>query len=458
MSALWTPADFSAATGAAAPGFSASGVSIDSRSVAPGDLFVALETETGDGHRFAAAALARGASGALVRMRPEGVDPARLLVVGDTLAGLADLGRFARARFTGQLAAITGSVGKTTTKEMLRRILAAFGPTHAAQASYNNQWGLPLTLARMPAVSAYAVAEIGMNHAGEIAPLARLARPHLALITTIGTAHIGHLGSIEAIADEKAAIAQGLEPGGIFVLPGDSPLLGRLQAAACGHRLRHFGSAAGMDGRLVALAADAAGTTLEAEILGTQVRLRIAAPGAHMAMNATAALLAAGLLGIAPRDAAAALEGFAPVDGRGAQRSIPVAGGRATLLDESYNASTIAVRAALAVLRLVPGRRRVVVLGDMREMGAAGPAEHLSLVDDVAATADLVFACGPLTGLLHAALPVAIRGAHTDDSAALAPLVAAALRDGDAVLVKGSLGMKMKTIVQTIDPATEGTH
>ena len=445
MSALWSPQALTAATGAAC-GFAADGVSIDSRSVGPGELFVALETETGDGHRFVPAALARGAAGALVHRDLADVAPEQVLRVGDTLAGLADLGRFARARFTGQLVAITGSVGKTTTKEMLRRILAAQGPTHAAHASYNNQWGLPLTLTRMPERAAFCVAEIGMNHAGEIAPLARLARPHLALITTIGTAHVGHLGSLAAIAAEKASIAEGLEPGGTLIVPTDAPHRDLLEAG--GHRVLRFGP--GGDARITSMQADAEGTAIQADVLGVAVTLHLAAPGAHMAANALGALLAAAVLGVRPEAAAAALSGFAAVDGRGAQRRIAVPGGHALLLDESYNASTIAVRAALAVLRLLPARRRVVVLGDMREMGEAGPAEHLSLTEDVAATADVVFACGPLTGLLFAALPDAIRGAQAETSDALAPLVAAALRDGDAVLVKGSLGMKMQAIVDAI--------
>ncbi|MCW3477926.1 UDP-N-acetylmuramoyl-tripeptide--D-alanyl-D-alanine ligase, partial [Limobrevibacterium gyesilva] len=251
MSALWTPDALLAATGGLlrAP-FSAGGVSIDTRTLKKGDLFVALVGENGDGHAFVADALAKGAAGALVHRLPDGVaDDAPLLQVADTLAGLRGLAAFARARFRGRLVAVTGSVGKTTTKEMLRAILAAQGKTWAAEASHNNHWGVPLTLARLPADAAFCVAEIGMNHAGEILPLARLARPHVAVITTVEPAHIGHLGSLEAIADEKAAIAGGLEPGGVAVLPADTPLLPRLLAQAPNARL--CGSAAAADARLL---------------------------------------------------------------------------------------------------------------------------------------------------------------------------------------------------------------
>ena len=227
MTALWTMHDLLEATGGTMPTpFAATGVSIDTRTLQPGDLFVALAGEAGDGHEFVADALAAGAAGAMVHRDVS--NAAHLLQVDDTLAGLHRLGGYARQRFTGRLVAVTGSVGKTTTKEMLRTILARFAPTHAAVASYNNHWGVPLTLARLPLDAEFCVAEIGMNHPGEIAPLARLAQPHVAVITTIEKAHIGYLGTIEAIADEKAAILQGLEPGGVAVLPADSP-----QFSAC---------------------------------------------------------------------------------------------------------------------------------------------------------------------------------------------------------------------------------
>jgi UDP-N-acetylmuramoyl-tripeptide--D-alanyl-D-alanine ligase len=447
---LWSAADLTAASGAAAS-FAATGVSIDSRTIAPGELFVALVGETGDGHAHVADALARGAAGAMVHRTPDGAaDPARLIRVADTLAGLTALSAYARARFTGQVIAVTGSVGKTTTKEMLRVMLAEAGTTHAAVASYNNHWGVPLTLARMPRNTAFAVVEIGMNHAGEILPLSRLARPHVAVITAIAAAHLGHLGSIEAIADEKASVLAGLEPGGVSVLPADGPHLARLRARA-GGGVTLFGSGAGTDVRLLESASAADSNDVTALVGDVRVQFRMSAPGRHMAMNAIAALATAAALGLDPLTSAAALAGFAPVGGRGARRRMPVPGGEILLLDESYNASPVAVRAALAVLALQPAARRIAVLGDMLELGETGPAEHAGLAAEVASAADLLFTCGPLMRGLHESTAPRIRGAHAETSAALAPMVAAALRPGDAVLVKGSLGSRMKLIVQALD-------
>ncbi len=432
MSALWSTADLRAATGGLLrTPFAATGVSIDSRTARPGDLFVALVSEGGDGHGHVASALARGAAGAMVHRLPEGVaDDAALLQVPDTFAGLHALGRFARARFAGRVVAVTGSVGKTTTKEMLRLALSAFGKAWAAEASHNNHWGVPLTLARTPARHAFCVVEIGMNHAGEIAPLSRLARPHAALVTAISAAHIGNLGSLEAIRAEKHTIVAGLEPGGVVVLPED------------------FG-----ERQLLRSESDALGNSIEAEIDGVRVTFRLAAPGRHMAVNAVAALTVAARLGLDPVAAAAALDGFAPIAGRGARRPLTLPEGTATLLDESYNASSVAVRAALSVLALLPATRRVAVLGDMLELGEAAAAEHRGLAPDVQASADLLFTCGPQMRLLHDAVPPALRGAHAADAASLAPVVAAALRPGDAVLVKGSLGSRMRLVVQTLEGA-----
>jgi len=432
--ALWSGEEVVGASGGQlTTPFSATGVSIDTRTLRPGDLFVALVGET-DGHAYAAQALERGASGVMVH-RADALPPdAPALVVDDTLAGLHALGRAGRDRFGGLVVAVTGSVGKTTTKEMLRTALAAFGPTHAAEASYNNHWGVPLTLARLPPSARFCVAEIGMNNPGEIEPLARMTRPHVAVITTIASAHIGHLGSIEAIADEKAWILRGLEPGGVAVLPADNPLFARLKAAAPG-RIVTFGTSPEADVRL------------EDDRINGNIPLRIAAPGAHMRMNAAAALAACAALGLDLDQAAAALDGFAPVRGRGLQRRL----GGILLLDESYNANAASVRAALAVLREMPGTRRIAVLGDMLELGEFGPGEHISLAPDVADSADLLYACGPLMRHLFEAVPARQRGALAADSQSLAPIVAAAVQPGDAVLVKGSLGSRMRLIVAGLE-------
>jgi UDP-N-acetylmuramoyl-tripeptide--D-alanyl-D-alanine ligase len=453
MNALWSGADLSVAVGAAAA-FEAHGVSIDTRTLQPGDLFVALMGEHGDGHGFIADALAKGAAGALAHRAPDGVDPAKLLMVSDTLAGLQALGDYGRGRFAGRVVAVTGSVGKTTTKEMLRAALSSAGPAHAAEASYNNHWGVPLTLARLPPAAAFCVCEIGMNHAGEILPLTRMARPHVTVITSVERVHIGHLGSIEAIAIEKASIRLGLLPDGISVLPADSEQLPLLLAGLDGP-MRLFGSGDNADVHLLDSVSDGDGNSVTVNVRGKIARFRMAAPGRHMAMNAAAALAVADALGLDIGNAAAALQDFAPVFGRGARRQIAVAGGAALLIDESYNASAVSVRAALAVLALQPGARRIAVLGDMLELGAEGPAEHVSLLSAVASSADLLFTCGPLMRTLSESASSQLRGAHAFDSAALAPVVAAALRPGDVVLVKGSLGSRMKRIVSALDLPSE---
>lgn len=290
-----------------------------------------------------------------------------------------------------------------------------------------------------------------MNHAGEIAPLARLARPHAAIITAVEKAHIGYLGSIEAIADEKASIMQGLEPGGVAVLPADSPLLPRLRAAAGRIRVITFGASAAAEIRLVTYEPDANGSAILVDVAGRDVRLRLKAPGQHMAMNALSALGGVMALGLDATVAAGALEAFRPMAGRGARRQIRLPGGTALLLDESYNGNGASMRAALDVLRLQPANRRIAVLGDMLELGDLGPAEHAALARDVARSANKLFACGPLMRHLFDAVPPALRGAHVHDAAALAPLVAKAVAPGDAILVKGSLGSRMKQVVDVLD-------
>ena len=457
MTVLWTAHDLLEATGGTmVMPFDASGVSIDTRTLRAGELFVALQGETGDGHDFVRDALAKGSAGAMVH-RP--VPGAATLLVDDTLAGLHRMGGYARERFGGRVVAITGSVGKTTTKEMVRTILSSIGVTHAAVASYNNHWGVPLTLARLPPDAAFCVAEIGMNNAGEIAPLARLARPHVAVITTVEKAHIGYLGSIEAIADEKASIVRGLEAGGVVVLPADSPLIARLRAAAAGFCVATFGMVAGADVRLAGLTEDADGSDVVAEVVGRAVRFRLNAPGRHMAMNAVAAMAAAVQLARGAGEvygaAARALENFVPVTGRGARRRIMVPGGDALLLDESYNGNGASMRAALEVLRLQPARRRVAVLGDMLELGDAGPAEHRALAADVIAAADRLFVCGKLMRGLFDNVPESMRAAHAPDAASLAPIVAQAVAPGDTILVKGSLGSRMKLVVNALERQAE---
>ncbi|PZP43964.1 MAG: UDP-N-acetylmuramoyl-tripeptide--D-alanyl-D-alanine ligase [Azospirillum brasilense] len=454
---LWSSEELRAATGGTMPeGIAVTGLSIDTRTLQPGDLFIALRDQR-DGHDFVAQALDSGATAAMVdRLPPQVPEQAPLLRVADTLAGLAALGAAARARSDARFAAVTGSVGKTTTKEMLRQGLAALAPTHAAVASYNNHWGVPLTLARQPRDAAYAVIEIGMNNRGEIAPLARLARPDVAVITIVAAAHVGHLGSEAEIAEEKADILAGLAPGGTAVFPADGPHAARLaeRAREAGARLVRFGEAEGADIRLLDWQGTATGSRAHLSLHGMRLGLTLPVPGRHMALNALAALGAAEALGADPVRFLAALEGFSPTAGRGQRQAIPLEeGGEFLLLDESYNANTASVAAALAVLAAQPTQppgRRIAVLGDMLELGEHGPDLHRSLAPAAAAAADLVYCCGPLMRGLFEALPPGKRGAHAPDSASLAPVLASAVRGGDAVMVKGSLGSRMATVVAAL--------
>ncbi len=448
MTALFTADDLTHATGGVmTQPFHVTGISIDSRTVSPGDLFVALATETGDGHAHVADALRKGAAGAMVHREDAVPDAAPLLVVRNTQAALTELGAFARTRFEGAVVAVTGSVGKTTTKEMLRTALSACGPTHAAAASYNNHWGVPLTLARMRPEAAYAVIEIGMNHPGEIAPLAKLAAPDVAVITSIAGAHLGHMGSLQAIADEKASLLPEILQGGTAVLPADAPLFDRLrQAVPRGAKIVTFG-----ESDLRGVRHDADGSDIHCIVGGSEIHFRLNAPGRHMVMNALATLNAAWCLGADIPLCAQALARFSPVAGRGARR--PILAGTATLLDESYNASGASVRAALAVLRLLPATRRVAVLGDMLELGDHSAREHADLAGAVADSADVLYACGPWMKYLFNEVAAEKRGLHAPDSTALAPAVCAAVRAGDAVLVKGSLGSRMGVVVDALEKA-----
>ncbi len=449
---LWTAEALSAATGGVmSVPFHAGGVSIDTRTLHSGDLFVALQGENGDGHAHVGAAMAAGAAGCMVSSLELVPDDAPSLLVADTFEGLKALGTAGRQRFTGSVVAVTGSVGKTTTKEMLRVILGASGLTHAADASHNNHWGVPLTLARLPEDAAYCVVEIGMNHTGEIAPLSRLAGPDVAIITRVAAAHIGHLGTLDAIADEKLSVLEGVLHGGIAILPTDGPQVARMRETAGRYEpgIAIMTAGTGGDACLLSCATDAEGSDVAARIGDTEHRFRLGQPGRHMAENAVAALGVAYALGSDVAAGAASLARFNAGPGRGARRAI--LGSTATLLDESYNASGASVRAALGVLALLPAARRIAVLGDMLELGEHTRAEHEDLADPVAAAADLLFCCGASMLHLFDAVAPARRGAHTADAASLAPVVAEAVRAGDTVLVKGSFGSRMRLVVAALD-------
>jgi UDP-N-acetylmuramoyl-tripeptide--D-alanyl-D-alanine ligase len=451
---LWTAQEIAAATDGQASGdFAAEGVSIDSRSVAAGDLFIALQGPNFDGHEFVDAALAAGAAGALVA-RGNG---ANRVLVGDTQEALTALGRAARGRSRAKIIAVTGSVGKTGTKEALRLALSGQGLTHASSGSLNNHWGVPLSLARMPREAEFGIFELGMNHAGELAVLSPIARPHVAVITTVEPAHLGHFASIEAIADAKAEIFAGVEPGGAVVLNRDNPHYARLAAAARRRgiaRVISFGTHADAAIRLLDARLGSSASTAKASVLGQIVDYRIALPGRHWVMNSLAVLGAVKAVGGDLDTAAAALSRLAGIAGRGRAHRIVLADGTIDLIDESYNASPASMRAALAVLGaadLGTGGRRIAVLGTMLELGEQSAALHAALAQPLAENRiDLVFTVGGEMQHLRDALPPAMRGAHAATAGELAPLLRAALRPGDVVTVKGSAGSRMGEIVRSL--------
>ncbi len=444
---LWTSAEAEAATlGKASRAFEVKGVSIDTRTLKEGDLFVALKGDNRDGHDFVRAAFEARAGAALVSHAPEGAS-GPLLTVAHTQRGLEDLGRAARSRSNAKIVAVTGSAGKTTTKEILRIALNALGRTHASAASYNNHWGVPLSLASLPRDAEYGVFEVGMNHFGELAHLVGFVKPHVALITTIAPAHLEFFGNCEAIADAKSEIFEGLLPGGAALIPADSPYCARLASRAKQaqvSRLVTFGEKG--EARLISWTPDSEGMRVKADIFGVAVDCPVGASGAHIAQNVVGALATVALLDGNVLNAAAALKNFAPLKGRGAR--FQAAG--VHVIDESYNANPASMAAALALLG-ASGGRKIAILGDMLELGEGGAAHHAGLAAPIAANqVDLVFASGVQMKALWDALPAARRGGYAATSAELKPLVLAALRSGDTVLVKGSNGARMSLIVDAL--------
>ena len=442
---LWSSAEAESATlGKASARFAVNGLSIDTRTLKEGDLFVALKGDNRDGHDFVRAAFAAKAGAALVSRKPEGVH-GPLLTVANTQRGLEDLARAARARSNAKILAVTGSAGKTTTKEILRHALNGLGRTHVSAASYNNHWGVPLSLAALPADAEYGVFEIGMNHFGEIRNLASFVRPHVAMITTIAPAHLEFFGSCESIADAKSEIFEGLVPGGFGLIPGDSPYAERLAARAAqakvGHLVR-FGKSG--EAKLISFTPEGEGMRVKADILGRAVDCYVGAPGAHIASNVVGALAAVALAEGDVLNAAAGLKDFTALKGRGARFQ----SGDVTVIDESYNANPASMAAALALLGASKGRK-IAVLGDMLEMGPGD--HHAALAAPIAAAkTDLVFASGREMKALWDALPKGQRGAYAETSASLAPELLGALKPGDTVLVKGSFGSKMALIVDAL--------
>ncbi|WP_441229072.1 UDP-N-acetylmuramoylalanyl-D-glutamyl-2,6-diaminopimelate--D-alanyl-D-alanine ligase [Tardiphaga sp. 215_C5_N2_1] len=465
---LWTSAAMADAMRATVQGAlpaGITGISIDTRTIKSGEAYFAIKGDLHDGHAFVEAALKAGAGLAVVEaaQRDKFSADARLLVVDDVLAGLVELGLASRARLKAPIIAITGSVGKTSTKEALRRVLEAQGKTHASVASFNNHWGVPLTLARCPADVRFAIFEIGMNHAGEIETLVKMVRPHYAVITTVEPVHLEFFAGVEAIADAKAEIFLGLEPDGVAILNRDNAQFARLQknAKKAGvSRIVSFGADQKAEARLLDVSLHPTCSAVHANILGHDVTYKLGMPGRHMAMNSLAVLAAAELMGADLVHAALTLSQVVPAVGRGARHVLEVSGGEATLIDESYNANPASMAAAINVLGAAavgPKGRRIAVLGDMLELGADGAKLHAGLLDAVQSNGiDLVFCCGPLMRNLWDALSTGKRGGYAGDAAALESQVLAAIRAGDAIMVKGSLGSKMKPIVSALEKRFPG--
>lgn len=472
--ALWHFSELVAASGGRAdgtPSVAITGFTFDTRAIEPGNVFVALKDQR-DGHDFVTTAFKNGASLAIVSdTYAQQPGDGALLRTADPLKALEKIGVAARSRLSpgARVIAVTGSAGKTTTKEMLRACLEKVAPghVHASEKSYNNHWGVPLTLARMPSDTHYAVFEIGMNHAGEIRPLTKMVRPHAAIVTTVEAVHLEHFPNVEAIADAKAEIFEGLEPGGTATIKMHNDHSGRLSSHAshAGASIMTFG----FDPE-----ADVSGA-LSNDGLDQKVAMRfpsgwianavIAMPGYHNAENALAVAAVLHAVG-APLDRAlTALAEVAPPPGRGARTRLFPPGGEALLIDESYNANPASMRAALATLATVSADtfpRRIAVLGDMLELGPDAAQLHRDLFDAVDdAGVDLLFACGPLMKGLYDAAPSAMKGGYAETAAELTPLVVSHLQAGDVVMVKASNGTKLGALVDALKARfakAEATH
>jgi UDP-N-acetylmuramoyl-tripeptide--D-alanyl-D-alanine ligase len=457
--ALWTSKEVQVATAGKLVGdWSATGVSIDTRTLKQGDLFIAIEGPNFDGHKFVSNALSKGAAAALISHVPDDVDPkANLLIVDNTLKALEKLAAASRARTSARIIAVTGSVGKTSAKEALKHVLSVQGETYATEGSLNNHWGLPLSLARMPSAVKFGVFELGMNHPGEIEPLAKLTRPHVVLITTIEAVHSAHFKNIEEIADAKAEIFKGLEPGGTVILNRDNSQFAYLNMKAHSLGIQNtvsFGSNENADLKLVKFQVGADHSNVSAQFKEDVLQYRISIPGHHWVLNSLGVLGGVAAAGGDIVAAAIALSQLSPIKGRGQSYEVQLKDGAFTLIDDSYNASPVSVAASLAVLgRIYLGKngRRIAVLGDMLELGVDSVRRHEELSEPLRENnIDLVFTAGTDIEALSRILPNQMRGGHASTSEKLAPIVQNAIRSGDAVSIKGSAGSKMSVIVQAL--------
>lgn len=438
-------------------GAALSSVSIDTRTLEPDALFVAIRGDNRDGHDYVAKAFAAGAGAALVAEDAQIEATGSLIRVADTLTGLERLGRSARGRTGAAVIAVTGSVGKTGTKEALRLALAASGSVHASDKSYNNHWGVPLSLANMARETRYGVFEVGMNHPGEIEPLTKMIRPHVAIVTTVEPVHLEFFTSVEQIAEAKAEIFAGLESGGTAILNQDNPhfdLLAARAREAGVARIVAFGARGEADAQLIDMQETANGSVVRARFGGETIKYELGAPGRHLVMNSLAVLAAVTAVGGDLEQAAAALADYSVQKGRGAREVFALPDGSVMLIDESYNANPASMRAALAALGAVSRAshpRRIAVLGDMLELGDSSKDLHADLagpLDD--ADVDVVFACGPCMHALFEALPAKRRGVYAETSQGLVDALVEAVRAGDVVMIKGSLGSRMALLVDAI--------
>jgi UDP-N-acetylmuramoyl-tripeptide--D-alanyl-D-alanine ligase len=458
LTPLWTVSEIVAATGGRPEGLPdgpVSSITIDSRELGPDALFVAIKGEQFDGHDFVAAALAGGAVAALVSEKHFAAQGGeRLIVVPDPLAALSDLARAARTRSRAQIVAVTGSAGKTTTKEAIRTALSASGSTHASIRSFNNHWGVPLTLARLPREAQFGVFEIGMNHKGEITPLVQLVRPHIALITTVAAAHLEFFNSVAEIAEAKAEIFLGLEPGGTALLNTDHEylhILFHLARQAGVGRIVTYGRDESADWRIESVAPADSGSLARVRHEDRVHELVLQVPGRHMVANAVAALAVAHCSGEGTASALAALRAFGAPEGRGETTRLGPEDKPLLLVDESYNANLASMAAALDVFAGVkaPGGEKVLVLADMLELGPQSAELHATLAPAVqAAGAGRIFLVGPSMAALADRLGEV--AGHAESLEGLADTILSGLAYGDAVMVKGSKGMRLANLVQMI--------
>ena len=463
MSPLWHARELVEAMGGRPVGTmpeGVGGISIDTRSLVPGDAFFAIRGEVMDGHDFATAAVKAGAGLLVVaegKLPALGRLTAPMIVVPDVLAALEKAGAAARSRSKAKIIAVTGSAGKTSTKEALRHALSAVGKVHASAASFNNHWGVPLTLARMPEDCDYAVFEIGMNHEGEIRPLVRLVRPHVAIVTMIGAAHLGHFKTLDDIARAKAEIFEAVEPGGVALINRDDArwsLLAKLAKAAGVEKIAGFGEHAKALYRLTNLALHPDHSLISARIGGKEINARIGVPGRHIVQNALAVLGAAHLVGADVGKVALSLENLSAEPGRGKRHVLKHPAGAITLIDESYNANPASMKAAMALLDATPVTgegRRIAVLGDMLELGSHSAKLHSALAGLIAGTrTDLILLAGPEMKSLAEALPEGLQVEYRAGAEDLKPVLMETVRPGDVVMIKSSKGIGFSKLVDAL--------